>query len=121
MFASIKAYGSLILCALWAATVAWAFWYGQGIGEGRAVSQQARENALVQSAVDAANQVAAEAIARIEIKNVTVRQEVQREIIEKPVYRECRHDAGVMRSINSAISGADSAGRGKLPGSTTTD
>lgn len=122
MFAQIKAYLSLIIAVAWAASIAATFFYAMGIGEDRKEADQAREQSLVQSAVDAANRVSAEAIAKIEVKNLTIRQEVQREIIERPVYRDCKHSPDVMRNINEALSPRPKpAGDSKLPRTNAVD
>lgn len=53
----------------------------------------------------AALSAVAEELAKLEVKHVTIRQEVQREVIEKPVYRDCKHDSDGLRLINEAITG----------------
>jgi uncharacterized protein (UPF0333 family) len=47
----------------------------------------------------------AEAIAKIDVRNVTVRQTVQTQIKEIPIYSECRNAPEVMQTINQALSG----------------
>ena len=69
-------------------------------------------------AQDKALDAAAKAIAQIEVKQQTIVQRVTHETVEKPVYRDCVNDAGVMRDINAAIQSAD---RGELPAPGTTD
>ena len=63
-------------------------------------------------AQDKALDAAAKAIAQIDVKQQTIVQRVTHETVEKPVYRDCVNDAGVMRDINAAIQSAD---RGELP------
>jgi hypothetical protein len=46
---------------------------------------------------------AAEAISKITITNTTIRQKVEREIRENPVYIGCNHTPSVMRLINAAL------------------
>ena len=70
-----------------------------------ATGQQAKEEQLVAKVQEAASISAANAIANIEIKNTTIRQEVQREIIENVVYRDCHHTPDGMRLINDALRG----------------
>lgn len=87
--------------------------WGHGAAEDQQLAAVARDQALfgkVQESV-------AQAIAGMTVKNVTVRQEVQREIVEKPVYRDCRHDARVMQLINAALTGSVPAGASTVPGS----
>ena len=69
-------------------------------------------------AQDKALDAAAKAIAQIDVKQQTIVQRVTHETVEKPVYRDCVNDPGVMRDINAAIQSASS---GELPNSGTTD
>lgn len=91
-------------------------WYGIGLGEDKEFAKRAREDAIVQKVQDAANVSAAEAIAKIKPQNVTIRQEVEREIRTNTVYRDCRNTPDGMRGINEAITGKkEPAGDRKLP------
>jgi hypothetical protein len=45
----------------------------------------------------------AEAIAKLEPKLVTLKEKVTREVIEKPIYRDCVHSANGLRDINAAL------------------
>lgn len=67
---------------------------------------------------DKALDAAAKAIAQIDVKQQTIVQRVTHETVEKPVYRDCVNDPGVMRDINAAI---QSTGGGELPNSGTSD
>ena len=58
---------------------------------------------------------AAEAIAAREVRHATITQRVIRETVEKPVYRDCVHDADSLRDINAALS--QSADAGDVPAS----
>lgn len=70
-----------------------------------------------QRALDAS----AKAIAKLDVKQVTIRQEVQTRVIEKPVYRDCRHDPAAYRLLNSALTDAPiSAGSGVVPAADAT-
>lgn len=68
-----------------------------------------------QKASDDALKAAAEAIATRDVKHTTITQKVIRETVEKPVYRDCVHDAASLRDINAALS--VSADPGELPAS----
>lgn len=57
-----------------------------------------------------ASKAATAAIGKIRINYTTVKQEVLRETIEKPVYRDCKHEPSVMRSINSSLAGKPVSG-----------
>ena len=78
-----------------------------------------REAAAV--AMTDALEMAAKEIAKIEVKNVTIRQEVQGKIIERVYYRDCKHEPDVMLDINRALQNKP-IGPTKLPeGATATD
>lgn len=47
----------------------------------------------------------AAAIAKIDVRNTTIRQTVETQIREVPVYRDCRNTEAVMKTINDALSG----------------
>lgn len=69
-------------------------------------------------AQDKALDAAAKAIAQIEVKNVTIRQEAKTIMRDVPVYRECVHDGRVFDRINAAIQSADP---GELPASSASE
>lgn len=48
--------------------------------------------------------MAAKELAKIEVKNVTIKQEVQTKVIERTYYRDCKHEPDVMLDINRALS-----------------
>lgn len=92
--------------------------YVKGRDDGAELEKAAQieRRELVREARDAAANAAADAIAAIEVKHVTIRQEVQREILEKPIYRDCRHDPRGLQLINAALGFPDvPAGQGELP------
>lgn len=93
-----------------------AYFYGRSDGKEIEAASQMREARVVQIATDAANKTTAAAIAKIEVKQVTIRQRVEKEIYEKPIYRECRHSDVVLRDINQALTnGAKPASDSELP------
>ena len=93
--------------------------YIKGRQDGAAIQRADQSEALdlARKVREEAQRGAADAIAKIEIKNTTIRQTMEREIHEKPVYRDCRHDAGSLQRINAAITGREPApvGGGQLP------
>lgn len=103
------------------ALIAGAVTGGYRWGHGAAVDQQLADAARDQVLFDKVQEGVAQAIAHMTIKNVTVRQEVQREVVEKPVYRDCRHDTRVMQLINAALTGEVPAGVGAVSGSGAID
>lgn len=93
-----------------------AFFYGQHIGEQGAEADQARDDRVAKVAYDAAQKGAADEIAKIKPKNVTIRQELAREIETNIVYRDCRVPAPGVRLANEALTGrAEPPGGLKLP------
>lgn len=78
-------------------------------------SEKDRED-MVAAAVESANKSAAEAISKIKVKNTTIQNEVQREIVTKTVYADCRHSPDGLRLTNQALTGGSKpAGDSKLP------
>lgn len=61
---------------------------------------------------------AAKEIAKIDVKRVTIRAPLEKEIHEKVVYRECQHTPDGLRQLNQALAGEGAADTGKLPGHT---
>lgn len=94
-----------------------AFGAGMSVGEDREYAKRAREDAIVAGVADTAQKEAAAAIAKIRPRNVTIRQESEREIQTRVEYRTCVHSAEQLQRINEAITGRpELAGAGKLPG-----
>lgn len=60
---------------------------------------------------DAALKAAAEAIAKIEVKNEKYIQPVRTEIRTNTVYRDCRHSDDSLRNLNALITGGDAGSR----------
>jgi hypothetical protein len=83
--------------------------------------QEARAEQLIARVRDEAQLGAAEAIAKIEIKNTTIRQQLETVTREVPVYRDCRNTDDGMRLINDALRGPGAAGRGELSGTDAAD
>lgn len=106
----------LVVALGWAASVGGAFFYGQGVGADAVTAKQVAVDTVIQQTRDAAQQGTAAAIALIKPRNVTIRQETEREIQTNTVYRDCRVPAGGMRLANEAITGrAEPAGPVQLP------
>lgn len=101
-----------------AAAVAGAYWQGRQDGRDSCEAAAAREERVAQVASAAAASAAAGAIARISVRQVTIRQEVEREIQTRTEYRDCRHSAEQLQRINAALTGgspASAPGSGQLP------
>jgi hypothetical protein len=92
------------------------FFYGQHVGEQAAEAQTARDERIAATAMEAGQKGAAEAIAKLKPRNVTIRQELEREIQTNTVYSDCRVPAGGVRLANEALTGRpELAGGGELP------
>jgi alpha-D-ribose 1-methylphosphonate 5-triphosphate synthase subunit PhnG len=68
---------------------------------------------------DAALAATADAISKIEVKYVTVRQKAETVVREVPVYTDCTHSDDGMRLVNEAL--RQPTRDGKLPASNGTD
>ena len=112
------------LLALAAASIG-SFFYGMQVGVDKTEAQSAREERLVRESVDKAVDAAAIAISKIEVKNVTVTQKLQREVIEKPVFRDCRSGPDAVGLFNSALAAdateGPASGDHSLPSKDTAD
>ncbi len=97
--------------------------YVKGRSDGRAleIAERATLEELARVAREAAIQGAAEKIATIEVKHVTVRQKLETEIRERPVYRDCVADQRVLDTVNEAITGNPAPGSGELPAAGSND
>lgn len=78
-------------------------WGGYTAGVDHEKAAQLDKQALVAEAVDAANQVAAEAIAKLAPKHSTIRQVLEKEIRESTIYKECKSSQAAVDAFNSGI------------------
>ena len=105
--------------ALLAVGIAWAAscWYCIGLGQDREIARQARDTTIADRATKAATDAAAKAIAKIKVEHTTIQNEVQREIRERTVYRDCMHSPEQLQRLNAAITGqrTEPAGSGVVP------
>lgn len=98
-------YVLLALVIGWGASVAGAGWYGIGVGEDKIIAKQASEDKIRQETREAAQQGAADAIAKLKPVNTTIRAKTETIVRENPVYRDCVNTSDGLRSINSALTG----------------
>ena len=113
-----RPYAYFALAAALAVMIGAAYLKGREDGRDSEQAQVAREASLVAVTRAVALRSAAEAIAQIQVTHSTIRQAVEREIVEKPVYRDgCKHSDRVMQLINAAIAGTNVAAADReLPG-----
>ncbi len=76
-----------------------------------------REQGKIEARQEALS-AAAKEIAKIDVKRVTIRQPLEREVHEKVVYRDCQHTPDGLLRLNQALGGSGAAGGIKLPGNT---
>lgn len=109
-------YVLLAIVLAWAGSVGGAFFYGRSTGIDHAVADQKETADIVAEVADAAQRAAAEEIAKIKVVNQVNRQVLEREIVEKPVYRDCVNTADGLRAINASLEDRPlAAGDRKLP------
>lgn len=85
--------------------------------------QQARTEQLIAQVKEEAQRGAAEAIAKIKIVNTTIKQQLETQIREKEVYRNCRADDITVGLLNDALAGKkrQPTGGGELSGADAPD
>jgi len=107
----------LIGLVIWAGSLGAAVWWGMDVGENKVLADAAREERIGRVATAAAVSAAASAIAAQRPKNVTIRQETEREIQTNVQYRDCVHSPEQLQRINAAITGdaTERPGGGVVP------
>lgn len=78
---------------------------GYRMGADSVVARQARDDAVRMETLQLAQLGAAEAIAAIEVKNVTIKQRLETKLIQSPPDPRCVVDDGVLALTNEAITG----------------
>lgn len=108
---------SLILGAILALVLSGGIAFYGGYRHGYNVSEgnTAKIDLAIKQTQEAAAIGTASEIAKIRISNTTIRQTLEKEIYEKPVYLDCRHSALGLQSVNAALAG-QGADNLKLPG-----
>lgn len=112
----ISLYAGVAAGGLFVTGIIGSYFYGVSVGSDLEAGKAARDREVAEIAMNAAAVSTAGEIAKLEVKHVTIRQSADTVIREVPVYRECRHDARVLRDINAARGfEPDPAGSGVLP------
>lgn len=83
--------------------------------------QEARAEKLIAKVSEQAQLGAAEAIAKIEMKTTTIRQQLETVTREVPVYRDCRNTPDGMRLINEALRSPGASGGRVVPAADAPD
>jgi hypothetical protein len=81
------------------------FFYGGHVREAEIVAKQSRDADLIRETREAAALGAADAIAKIEVRHVTVREKTEVQLRDNPVYRDCVADDRLHELVNEAITG----------------
>lgn len=82
---------------------------GYRMGRDSVIASQAQAEAVRLETLHLAQMAAAEEIARIEVRHVTIRQQAETTLREIPVYRDCVNDAGVSSLLDAARENRDIA------------
>ena len=82
---------------------------GFRLGVDHEVAAQAREDAHIAEAVDAATNVAAKVIAQLKPKYTTISNQLEKQIETHTVYRDCRLDPVGLQLANQALTAGASA------------
>lgn len=107
----------VVALVLWGASVGGAFFYGQGVGKDSQIAKEAAVKEAIAETRKAALEGAADAIAKIKVRNTTIQGKVETIVRDNPVYRDCLHDPDGLRNINEALGGRSGrASGGVVPG-----
>lgn len=91
-------------------------------GQNQVIAETAKLEDVEARTRTAALAVTSDAISKIEVRNVTVRQKAETITREVPVYSECQHDPDGLRLVNDALrDGPEPAATGKLPAAGSAD
>jgi len=116
---AVSPWGLLTAVLLWAASLAaTGAWFFEAGADSELATQAKVDKAREETRALAAD-AAASAIASIEVKQVTIRQQLQREVQTREIYRDCVAGPDARRLLNSspgiAQPGPGAAGGGELP------
>ena len=96
---------TVILAVLlgWALSLGGAGWYGKGLGYDQRVAEEAKDKDSAEKARKEALSAAADAIAKIDVKNVTIQGKVIERISTETVYLDCKHSPDTWQLIQEAF------------------
>lgn len=93
-------------------------WKAFQLGQNDIIAEEAKLDEARKEGEKAALQAAASEIAKLEVRNVTIRQKAETIVREVPVYHDCRHDPNGLQLVNEALRPpGPNPDQGKLPGS----
>lgn len=95
---------TVILAVLlgWTLSLGGAGWYGFGLGYDRHVAEEAKDKDAADKVRKEALSAAADAIAKIDVKNVTIQGKVIERIRTETVYSDCVHSPDTWALIQQA-------------------
>lgn len=93
-----------IIAAALAAVIG-AFLYGRHTGKESSEAATARDERIAQVAYEAGQRGAAGEIQKIEVKNVIIKQELEKQVFTETVYRDCKHTPAALGLLNDALAG----------------
>lgn len=100
-----KLYAALIGLLVFVVSLAGSFWLGTTVGKNSEIARVTELKEVVVATREDAKQGAADAIAKIQIRNTTVQGRVQTIIKDNPVYGDCKHNPDALRLLNEALTG----------------
>lgn len=113
-------YGIIGGLVLWVGSIGFTYYWAYGAGRDNELATQAREDKAAQVSRDAALSAAAEAISKIEVKHVQIRQPLETIVRTEQVFRDCRSGESARSLLNStpgiAQAPASAASGVQLPG-----
>lgn len=104
---SMRLWGAVALISVTTGVLLGTLYLGHRLGSTQEREKHQAEQKARQEGQDKALIAAAKAIAKIEVKSETIKQDVIREIRTVPVYRDCVHSPDGVRNINSLITGEE--------------
>lgn len=82
---------------------------GYRMGRDSVIAAQAQAEAIRMETLHLAQMAAAEEIAKIEVRHVTIRQQAETTLREIPVYRDCVNDPAIVGLLDAARENRDIA------------
>lgn len=86
-----------------------AYYQGRQDGSNAELARQKRDDDIIRISSAAAAASSAEAISKIEVKNTTIRQTLEKEVHENTMYVDCRSGDLARSLLNSTIGAAPAA------------
>lgn len=102
----------------WSVSIGVTCYISIGVGRDLEIATQSREDKVAQMSRESAAEAVAKAVPLIQVKNTTIRQTLEKEIHERPVFRDCRSGDAALRMLNDTVGAAPAAsapGTGQLP------